>query len=136
MVCLYLEVVREWGIGHFHLLFTSSARNENLIKSYEKEMCHCLLLSQFSIFSFSTLTFLLYPDIMPSMCNNVWLLNFTSIIVNIIVSIGIESRSSLRIMLLVKPYPANTYFPLSWSGNRFESFSALNLWQISSLYIS
>ena len=39
-------------------------------KYYEKEMCHRLLLSQFSIFSFSTLIFLLYPDFMPSRCNN------------------------------------------------------------------
>ena len=44
--------------------------------------------------------------------------------------------SSLRIMLLVKPYPANTYFPFSWSGNQLESILALNLWQIFSLYIS
>ena len=47
-----------------------------------------------------------------------------------------SSMSSLRIMLLAKPYPANTYFPFSWSGNKLESILALNLWQIFSLYIS
>ena len=47
-----------------------------------------------------------------------------------------SSMSSLRIMLLAKPYPANTYFLFSWSGNKLESISALNLWQIFSLYIS
>ena len=45
-------------------------------------------------------------------------------------------RCQPRIMLLVKPYPANTCFPFSWSGNKLESILALNLWHIFSLYIS
>ena len=45
-------------------------------------------------------------------------------------------RCQPRIMLLLKPYPANTYFPFSWSGNKLESILALNLWHIFSLYIS
>ena len=44
-----------------------------------KKMCHRLSLSQFLIFSFSTLTFLLYIDIIPSMYISTWLIDFTSI---------------------------------------------------------
>ena len=47
-----------------------------------------------------------------------------------------SAMSSLRIMLLAKPYPANTYFPFSWSGNKLESILALILWHIFLLHIS